>query len=142
MSALYKAENPLRPPEDDELLRLFCRSHRIELSQDRLALLESIGKAFSRLPYENFSKVVSLGDETSAARARRSPRQVIEQNMELGAGGTCFSLTATLIHLARSAGFEATPILADRHYGTDTHCAMLVHIGGRPHLLDPGFLIT
>src|SRR5262249_11967835 len=59
----------------------------------------------------------------------------------LGTGGTCFSLTAALLHLLRSLGWQAEPILADRPYGPDTHCALLVWIDGRPHLIDPGYLL-
>jgi hypothetical protein len=42
----------------------------------------------------------------------------------------------------RALGWQAEPILADRRYGPDTHSALLVWIGGRPHLLDPGYLIV
>ena len=57
-------------------------------------------------------------------------------------GGTCFSLTAALLHLVRSLGLPGEPILADRRYGVDTHCALLVWLDDRPHLLDPGYLIV
>src|SRR5262249_38587952 len=38
-------------------------------------------------------------------------------------------------------GFQAEPILADRRYGADTHSGLLVWHDGKPHLLDPGYLI-
>jgi arylamine N-acetyltransferase len=66
---------------------------------------------------------------------------VVSAHIEHGAGGTCFSLTAAFLHIARALGWRAEPILADRHYGADTHCALLVWLDGAPHLLDPGFLI-
>ncbi|MBN1442177.1 MAG: arylamine N-acetyltransferase, partial [Planctomycetes bacterium] len=46
-----------------------------------------------------------------------------------------------LLEIVRGLGWPAQPILADRRYGADTHCALLVSIEGRPHLLDPGYLI-
>ena len=55
---------------------------------------------------------------------------------------TCFSLTAAFLHIVRSLGWRAEPILADRHYGENTHCALVVWVGGTPHLLDPGYLIV
>jgi arylamine N-acetyltransferase len=42
----------------------------------------------------------------------------------------------------RSLGWKAEYILADRRYGLDTHCALLVWMDDVPHLLDPGFLIV
>ena len=51
-------------------------------------------------------------------------------------------MTALLLHLVRAYGYEAQPVLADRTYGPDTHCAVLVTIDGRKHLLDPGYLIV
>jgi arylamine N-acetyltransferase len=43
--------------------------------------------------------------------------------------------------LLREVGYECAPILADRRYGTDTHCAVLLLIDREPWLLDPGYLI-
>ncbi len=67
---------------------------------------------------------------------------MISAHVEQGAGGTCFSLTAALLHILRSLGWRAEPILADRHYGQNTHCALVVWVDGTPHLLDPGYLIV
>ena len=69
------------------------------------------------------------------------PAEVLRDHIRYGAGGTCFSLTATLLHVIRSLGFAADPVLADRHYGPNTHCARLVWIGGERFLLDPGYLL-
>ena len=80
-------------------------------------------------------------------RTRHSPvavpgKSFREGHLMQGTGGTCFSLTATLLYLLRALGWEAEPILADRRYGADTHCALLVWIDRQPHLLDPGYLIV
>jgi arylamine N-acetyltransferase len=96
--------------------------------------------AFARLPYENITKIIKRAE--SPGRARRYPEEVIRNHLDWGTGGTCFSLTATLLHLVRDLGWRAEYILADRRYGQDTHCALLVWIDDAPHLLDPGFLIT
>jgi arylamine N-acetyltransferase len=103
--------------------------------------LRQVTAAFARLPYENLTKIIKE-DERGGAAARRAPDEVLADHWRLGAGGTCFSLTATLLHLVRALGFDAQPLLADRRYGANTHCALLVWIEDRPHLIDPGYLIV
>ena len=105
-------------------------------------LLVSVARAFATLPYENITKIIKREEYGSPEKARRYPDEVIRDHVAWGTGGTCFSLTATLMHLVRSLGWDAEYILADRRYGQDTHCALLVRIEGIPHLLDPGYLIT
>ncbi len=97
-------------------------------------LLEKVTAAYAALPYENITKIIR--------KARRSPDEVIHNHIAWGTGGTCFSLTAALMHLVRSLGWEAQYVLADRRYGQNTHCALIVWIEGTPHLVDPGFLIV
>ncbi len=99
-------------------------------------------QAFSNLPYENLTKIIKQANLGSGERCRRGPTEVVTDHLALGTGGTCFSLTATLLYLLRSLGWRAEPILADRHYGENTHCAVLVWIDDKPHLLDPGYLIV
>src|SRR5262249_53625221 len=93
-------------------------------------------------PYENLTKIIKQHHTGTIAEARRAPGEVLADHLRLGTGGTCFSLTATLLHLVRALGWQAELILADRRYGPDTHCALVVWIGGQPHLLDPGYLIV
>ena len=104
-------------------------------------LLENVVTAFARLPYENITKVIRRAESGSAGKARRYPDEVVRDHIAWGAGGTCFSLTYTLLHLVRGLGWRAECILADRKYGQDTHCALLVWIDGIPNLLDPGYLL-
>src|SRR5262249_42190384 len=49
---------------------------------------------------------------------------------------------ATLVHLLRSMGYQAQPMMADRRYGADTHCVLLLWLNETPHLVDPGYLIV
>ena len=113
---------------------------RPEASAPRL--LENVVTAFSSLPYENITKIIKRAESGSLEKARRYPEEVIRDHIAWGAGGTCFSLTYALLHLVRGLGWKAECILADRKYGQDTHCALLVWINGVPHLLDPGFLVV
>ena len=87
------------------------------------------------------TKIIKHAEYRAPAASRRTPREVLH-GFHRGAGGTCFSLTATLLHLVRAMGFDAEPILADRRYGADTHCALIVWMDEHPYLLDPGYLIV
>ena len=97
---------------------------------------------FSGFPYENLTKIIKQACLGSGERSRRGPTEVVTDHLASGTGGTCFSLTATLLYLLRSLGWQAEPILADRHYGENTHCAVVVWIDDQPHLIDPGYLIV
>jgi arylamine N-acetyltransferase len=125
-----------------QVLKQFMAHFGISPDRSKLGLLSEVASAFSRLPYENLTKIIKLEVSGSPAKSRRGPAEVIGNHISWGAGGTCFSLTSALMHLVRSLGWEAEYLLADRPYGQDTHCALLVWIDGRPHLLDPGFLIV
>lgn len=83
---------------------------------------------FRAFPYENSSKIV--------AGRRRSPEEMIRDHRLHGAGGTCFDLVHLFHRMAREAGFEARLALADRSYGPNTHCVVLIG----DVLYDPGFL--
>ena len=104
-------------------------------------LLGGVATAFADIPYENITKIIRRAEAGSARKARRYPEEVIRDHINWGSGGTCFSLTSALAFLVRSMGWRADFILADRRYGQNTHCALLVWIEDVPHILDPGFLI-
>jgi arylamine N-acetyltransferase len=135
--------NPLEPPSaDSPVLRTYLRAFSIDRESAPVEVLSRVATAFARLPYENLTKILKLSQAGKVIEARRGPREVIQDHLRLGTGGTCFSLTAALLHLVRALGWTAEPILADRRYGADTHCAFLVWIDGMPHLVDPGYLLV
>jgi hypothetical protein len=105
------------------------------------ALLANTLSAFSRIPYENLSKIVRHA-ECLGGRHKESPEELIGGFIERGSGGTCFPLTHTLVYFLRALQYEAYPILADRRYGQDTHCAVIFRSPFEQwQLLDPGYLI-
>jgi arylamine N-acetyltransferase len=124
------------------MLKEFLHRHHIDASLPPRQLLEQVARAFARLPYENLSKIVRAQQTNDLEQSRRLPNEVLGDYYTHGAGGTCFSLTWTLLHLLRSLGYTAEPILADRRYGPNTHSALLVWLEGMPHLLDPGYLLV
>ncbi|MHB8971334.1 MAG: arylamine N-acetyltransferase [Pirellulaceae bacterium] len=133
---------PLAPPRDRELLDAFCGRNSLDSPVGIQQQLTDLVRAFSGVPYENLTKIAKRAARKEPAAARRGPQEVLQEFHRWGTGGTCFSLTAALLHLVRALGVEAEPILADRRYGADTHCALIVWIARQPHLLDPGYLIV
>ncbi len=127
---------------DTNLLFTFKNFFHIGETSSKSMQLTNIAQAFAQIPYENLTKIIKNNVEKNSEKSRRYPKEVIHDHIQYGAGGTCFSLTMALLHLTQSMGIPAEPILADRHYGSNTHCALLVWIDGEPHILDPGFLIV
>jgi arylamine N-acetyltransferase len=147
------ADHPLVHPADRQLLDAFRQYFAIapannssnsakDAANAPLETLHAIASSFAEIPYENLTKIIKQSEAGIGGKSRRGPLEVLTDHFRWGTGGTCFSLTATLLHLVRSLGFRAEPILADRRYGADTHCAMLVWIDAVPCLLDPGYLIV
>ena len=134
--------NPLDLPADRQLLDRFLRHFQLSQAAPPAELLRAVVRAFAHLPYENLSKIIKHQQAPRPEDARRQPGEVLAEHLAFGAGGTCFSLTATLLNLVRALGWQAEPLLADRRYGQDTHCALLIWIDGQPHLVDPGYLIV
>ncbi len=127
---------------DNELFGRFLRYVGIHPDVDfEDVLLHKLCQVFSVMPYENLTKIIKSDAEISASRAKRLPDEVIREYLHYGTGGTCFSLTATFIAILNAFGFETYPILADRRYGVDTHCALVFLQKTEFFLLDPGYLI-
>jgi len=125
-----------------DVLQIFLQHFKIRTNRQPRQVLDDVVAAFSILPYENITKIIKQEEYGNPEKARRYPEEVIVSHIQWGTGGTCFSLTSTLLHLVRSLGWNAEYILADRQYGQNTHCALMIEIDNVPHLLDPGYLIT
>ncbi|MFP3984054.1 MAG: hypothetical protein ACLFV2_10240 [Desulfurivibrionaceae bacterium] len=128
--------------QDESTARRFFSFGGIEPeAEPEGGLLARLCFVFSGIPFENLTKIIKSKRVISAASAKRKPDELISDFLDYGTGGTCFSLTAACTALVRFLGFEAAPILADRHYGTDTHSALLIFQDSDLFLLDPGYLI-
>ena len=69
------------------------------------------------------------------------PHEVFHDFLAHGTGGTCFSLTYFFYHLLQECGFQSYILMADRSYGKNTHCALIVILNNNRYLIDPGFLL-
>ncbi|MEA2062734.1 MAG: arylamine N-acetyltransferase [Gemmatimonadota bacterium] len=108
------------------------------------AALKELYSAFSRLPYENVSKIISFRDSGGAPspeKALRDETRVIEGFLEHRLGGTCFSLTNALACLLETCGFDCYRVLGDMRHGKNIHCAVVVRLGAEKYLCDSGYLL-
>ncbi len=134
-------DTPIFRCGDKAVLRRFFIRYGIDTAAPEIILINSIANAFSMLPYENLTKIIKADGVISPRSAMRLPDEVLADHLKWGTGGTCFSLTAAIIAVYDSLGIEAYPILADRHYGTNTHCGLLVKNDRKTLLVDPGYLL-
>lgn len=91
--------SPLIPPREQESLALFLKQFGLRADTEPHQLLREVATAFARLPYENLTKIIKGHELANPAQARRLPEEVVRDHLAFGTGGTCFSLTATLLHL-------------------------------------------
>jgi hypothetical protein len=127
---------------DKGILKRFLARFAINPDLMRDRLVDLITRAFRYIPYENLTKILKADSVISARSAMRFPDEVIGDFLTFGTGGTCFSLTAALAGVLDALGIEVYPVLADRHYGVDTHCGLIMaQPDGELLLLDPGYLL-
>jgi len=133
----------LNPDNHRETARRFlslCGENRRTPS---LAVLGRILRAYTRLPYENLSKVIHFCRGRAGGLPEvRLPETVFAEHAEHNLGGTCFSLTFFLQSILKAAGFACYPVMADMRAGRNVHCALVVILEARRYLVDPGYLLT
>lgn len=125
---------------DSSIVQRFCTRYGIDSSAPQKTVVEQTARAFSMVPYENLTKIIKTDALVNHQSALRFPDEVLSDHLRWGTGGTCFSLTAAIIAVYGALGIEAQPLLADRHYGTDTHCGLVVMHENATLLIDPGYL--
>ena len=104
------------------------------------SLLKHIYQSFLSIPYENISKIVSRG--LSQDDGYSDPSLLLNNFINFGNGGTCFSACYTLSFLLEEFGFENSIFLADRNFGENTHCFIIVKVNGFEYILDPAFFVV
>ncbi|MFH1653498.1 MAG: arylamine N-acetyltransferase, partial [Pseudomonadota bacterium] len=118
----------------------FLKLVHIQTTRNSLDWLGKIMRAFQRLPFENLTKILRT-DLLAIEAAPRMPEIVLADHIDLGAGGTCFSLNFFLQQILEHAGFDVYPVVCDRSYGPNTHCALVVTIDNIKYFVDPGYLM-
>jgi arylamine N-acetyltransferase len=115
------------------------KNSRIRINLDSLEMLTC---EFLRFPYENFTKIIHARSAKNEAEYLRMPEIVLDEHERFGAGGTCFSLTYFFETILKEAGFDCYPVMVDRSYGKNTHCALIVTIDRQKYLVDPGYCLS
>jgi arylamine N-acetyltransferase len=124
-----------------QVLQKFLTRFGISLYENPESLLYRVADAFSTIPYENLTKIIKSDAMVNSSSAMRYPDELISDYLKWGTGGTCFSLTASVIAIYNALGIESHPVLADRYYGPDTHCGLIIVKPEGLLLLDPGYLL-
>ncbi|MEN3045303.1 MAG: arylamine N-acetyltransferase [Candidatus Hydrothermales bacterium] len=109
-------------------------------SDDKLILLQKVLLIFSKIPYENLTKLKDA-DEKNLEKKLRTPFYIIKDFFEKGTGGTCFSLVYFLKNFLEYLNFKTEFLLCNRSYGENTHTLVKVEFGDKKFLCDVGYLI-
>jgi arylamine N-acetyltransferase len=105
------------------------------------AFLRRLARSFSRIPYENISKIIKVSLWEDPRLALRLPAEVVSDHFERGFGGTCFSLTFLLERVLRSFGFDACKVMARMNSGDNVHCLVVVREPEATYMMDPGYAL-
>jgi len=124
-----------------EAVNKFLTDNSISQRLPSLELLETIGRNFQKIPYENITKIIRSHTINDIDSRIRLPELLYEDYKRYGTGGTCFSMTYFLQTILRSCGFKTYPVIADRPLAKNTHCLSIVELNAEKYILDPGFMI-
>jgi arylamine N-acetyltransferase len=126
--------------DDSGAASIFFGHFRIQAAEPGLEMLRAVVASYAEVPYENLTKIIRKFREDDPGLRLRSPEDVMRGFVEQHTGGTCFSLTWCLGSILSAAGFSCHPVMADMKR-PNIHCALIVDIGGRGYLVDPGYLL-
>lgn len=130
-------------PNYDESVRDFLRLVMVAPTRPTIEFLGRVMRAFQRLPFENITKILRYNNfgVKKLEDAMRTPDIVLSDHIDFGTGGTCFSLTFFFQQVLEFLGYKVYPVMCDRSYGPNTHCALIGEVDGKKHLIDPGYLM-
>ncbi|NQV14053.1 arylamine N-acetyltransferase [bacterium] len=102
--------------------------------------IAAVSRYFSRLPYENISKIIKR-EQRGGELLFRLPDELTEDHFAWHLGGTCFSLTYFLTGIYTILGYEVKPLICQLNWGKNNHSAIRINFAGRHFLVDPGYMI-
>ncbi len=112
----------------------------VRRGKDIETLLEDVASVFANLPYENLTKLLRKYEVEGEERLRM-PAQVVSEHLELGAGGTCFSLSTLFGRALDLFDVPVYPVLARMRTTRALHCGLVTQVGNHRFLVDPGYLV-
>lgn len=120
----------------------FLEKSGINVTKPDFEKLQLILEAFSKIPYENISKIIRYNTLSSLQPDLfRLPDVLWDDYQKYSLGGTCFSLTYFLQTVLENSGYSCFPVSADMKWGEHVHCALVVNIDNKSWLCDPGYLL-
>ncbi|HHE37213.1 MAG TPA: hypothetical protein ENL20_01400 [Candidatus Cloacimonetes bacterium] len=122
--------------------KLFLSHFNLTSQKPEIIFLKEILLHFSKIPYENISKIIKFNKHQKFEDRIRLPEEIIEDHIRNRLGGTCFSLTFFLQTILTSNGFKCYPITADMLNRPNEHCALIVVLKDNKFLVDPGYLLS
>ncbi len=132
----------LDPYKHQNGVNLFLDYYAIRTQSPGLEFLQSILRHFSKLPYENVSKIIKLNRDFLSPEHIRLPEEVFDDHARFHLGGTCFSLTFFLQSILLQHGFQGYPVIAHMRNRPNVHCAFVVLLDRKQYLVDPGYLLN
>ncbi|MEA3286072.1 MAG: arylamine N-acetyltransferase [Candidatus Marinimicrobia bacterium] len=128
-------------PSDFEQETLhFLKGFQFKGHKPSLEHITAVSRYFSRLPYENISKIIKHG-QTDDQTSFRLPDELTEDHYAWHLGGTCFSLTYFLTGIYTILGYETQPLICDLNWGANNHSVIMINFAGKRFLVDPGYMI-
>lgn len=132
----------LDPGQHIHSVKQFFEFFDIKKKSPSLDFLSTILRHFSRLPYENISKIIKLRKDYTTPSRIRLPEEVMHDHSLYHLGGTCFSLTYFLQSILLECGFVCYPFIAHMRRMENAHCGLIVMYDNRKYLVDPGYLLN
>lgn len=132
----------LDPFQHKDSAALFFNHFNLSFQRPDFKFLQEVVTQFANIPYENISKIIKLSHEWENGAKIRMPEQVLEEHIRLKLGGTCFSLTYSLLSILTQCGYICYPVMAHMRAGKNIHCCLVVDFDGVKYLVDPGYLLS
>lgn len=122
-----------------ETLR-FLSEFKFEGSKPSMEHIAAVSHYFSRLPYENISKIIKQ-EHHKGSHLFRLPDELTEDHYAWHAGGTCFSLTYFLTGIYTILAYDAQPMICSLNWGENNHSAVMIDFAGQRYFVDPAYMI-
>lgn len=109
------------------------------MQKNNIEILNNILLEIKTIPYENITKIFRL--VLSSENRPRNFSLLLKENKELFRGGTCFSLSNTIMQLLRNNNISANAIIGEMERETFPHFFVIININDEKYIVDPGFMI-
>jgi arylamine N-acetyltransferase len=139
MQTDFTADTLVHPGQFEQEALAFLENFSFNGPHPSLEHIYQLARYFSRLPYENISKI--LKRDQGHAHLLRLPDELLHDHLRWQLGGTCFSLTYYLCGIFTVMGYQAAPLICDLNWGSRNHAAVKLSFAGQHFLVDPGYMI-